>query len=204
MLVPTRMENEFKSFNKIARLNRNMIVTEKIDGTNAQIFITDDGQFLTGSRNKWITPEDDNFGFSRWAHENKAELLKLGPGRHFGEWWGLGIQRGYGLQEKRFSLFNVMRWHAPGGKPTVFPTDNPKVTKETVEAPACCGVVPILHFGKFSQLEIDWQIRNLATGGSVIAPGFANPEGVVILHLASNALFKVTIEGDEAPKSKAK
>ena len=31
--------SEFREFPKIARLSRNMVVTEKIDGTNAQIFI---------------------------------------------------------------------------------------------------------------------------------------------------------------------
>lgn len=64
---------EFKAFPSIARLSREMIVTEKLDGTNAQITITEDGKFLTGSRNRWITPEDDNFGFSAWAHKNKPD-----------------------------------------------------------------------------------------------------------------------------------
>ena len=50
---------EFEAFQKIARLKRNCVITEKIDGTNAQIFIGEDGEFLTGSRNRWITPDDD-------------------------------------------------------------------------------------------------------------------------------------------------
>ena len=37
---------EFIKFEKIARLNREIIITEKIDGTNAQICITEDGEFL--------------------------------------------------------------------------------------------------------------------------------------------------------------
>src|SRR5687767_3287692 len=108
------MENtinlEFLEFPKMARLSREVIISEKIDGTNAQILITEDGGFYTGSRNRWVTPEQDNFGFSKWAHENKELLMKLGVGRHFGEWWGAGIQRTYGLKEKRFSLFNSSRW----------------------------------------------------------------------------------------------
>lgn len=39
---------EFKGFPKMARLSRECIITEKIDGTNAQICITEDGQFLSG------------------------------------------------------------------------------------------------------------------------------------------------------------
>lgn len=53
---------------------------------------------MPNSRTRWITPEDDNYGFAKWANENKEELLKLGIGQHFGEWWGSGIQRGYNLQ----------------------------------------------------------------------------------------------------------
>lgn len=47
----------FAAFPSIARLCRDMIVTEKIDGTNAQVHITEDGQVLAGSRSRWITPE---------------------------------------------------------------------------------------------------------------------------------------------------
>jgi hypothetical protein len=61
----------FEAFDKIARLSRMCVITEKIDGTNAQIYIPEEGGFFTGSRNQWITPEQDNFGFSRWAHEHK-------------------------------------------------------------------------------------------------------------------------------------
>ncbi len=70
------MEIEFEAFPKIARLSRPIIVTEKIDGTNAQIHIEQDGTFLVGSRKQWLTKEKDNFGFHRWAHENKDELLE--------------------------------------------------------------------------------------------------------------------------------
>jgi hypothetical protein len=88
----------FEPFDKIPRLKRGCVVTEKIDGTNAQVYIPEDGgPMLVGSRNRWITPDNDNYGFARWAYENEAELRKLGPGRHFGEWWGSGIQRRYGI-----------------------------------------------------------------------------------------------------------
>ena len=82
------MTPEFIPFPKIARLSRLAIVSEKIDGTNAQVLITEDGDIFAGSRSRWITPEDDNYGFARWVEGNKDTLLKLGPGRHMGEWWG--------------------------------------------------------------------------------------------------------------------
>ncbi len=39
--------------------------------------------------------------------------------------------------------------------------------------------------------------------GSKAAPGFDNPEGVVVFHTANSSLFKVTLEGDEKPKGAA-
>lgn len=80
----------FEPFPKIARLSREIVVTEKIDGTNAQVFITDDGRVLAGSRTRWLTPESDNFGFAAWVHANQFNLKQLGQGRHYGEWWGAG------------------------------------------------------------------------------------------------------------------
>ena len=43
---------EFVPFPKIPRLHKECIVTEKIDGTNGIIYITDDGDMFIGSRNR--------------------------------------------------------------------------------------------------------------------------------------------------------
>jgi hypothetical protein len=181
------MEIEFQPFAKIARLSRECVITEKIDGTNAQVYIDEAGEVLAGSRTRWLAPgkSTDNFGFAQWVADNKDELLRLGPGRHFGEWWGSGIQRGYGLPkgERRFSLFNVTKWE-----------DN-KVR------PACCCVVPVLYQGPFTTPDVEVVLGTLQGGGSEAAPGFMDPEGIVIFHTASGQLFKKTIKGDEAPKT---
>lgn len=194
---------EFQSFPKIARFSREVIVTEKIDGTNAQIFIGEDGEFLTGSRKRWITPEADNYGFSRWAHEHKTELMMLGPGRHFGEWWGNGCQRGYGLPkgEKRFSLFNVIRWCLHDKIPQQIPTKDPRIVKMQDQLPPCVSLVPVLWRGQFDNLDIDAVLNELRQNGSKAAPGFMQPEGVVIFHIAGNCSFKKTIEKDNEPKA---
>src|ERR1044072_4291110 len=107
-----RPSPEFTPFPKIGRLDKDMVVTEKIDGTNAAIVITEDGVIYAQSRKQFITPDKDNAGFANWVQEHELELEALGPGVHFGEWWGSGIQRGYGLDHKRFSLFNTGRWHS--------------------------------------------------------------------------------------------
>lgn len=184
------MTPEFETFNKIARLSRECTVTEKIDGTNGQILITEDGLLYAGSRNKWLLTPDgldsDNYGFGRWVLEHKDELIPgLGIGRHYGEWWGQGIQRKYGMIEKRFSLFNTHQW-----------TDGHNRSL----APACCYVVPVLFRGTFNSIEVLDCINQLAINGSFASPGFMKPEGVVVWHEAARVYFKKTIEGDETPK----
>lgn len=195
----------FEGFPKIARLSREVYITEKIDGTNAQVYITDDGKIYAGSRNQWITPQQDNYGFARWVAEHAEELLKLGPGRHFGEWWGAGIQRGYGLvgNDKRFSLFNVERWCLHGNLPQPIPQPDPRKTKMQDVLPPCVGLVPLMHKGIFSTTDITALIENLRVGGSWAVPGYMNPEGIVIYHVAAGVGFKKTLVKDETPKSKA-
>lgn len=165
---------EFKAWPKITRIEnkRAPIFTEKIDGTNACIVITETGDFLCQSRTRFIVPGDDNFGFAKWAHENKDELMTMGEGHHYGEWWGLGIQRGYGLQEKRFSLFNSRRWGA----------HNPNT-------PKCVGVVPILPVSSVEEAK-----QFLINNGSVAAPGFMRPEGAVMYEPDTDTCFKVIID----------
>lgn len=175
----------FEPFQKIPRLKRAVSITEKIDGTNASICIGAEGEFLTGSRNRWITVDDDNYGFAKWAQANKEDLLLLGPGNHYGEWWGQGIQRRYDMTEKRFSLFNAGRW------------------AEGVPRPKCCHVVPVLYTGIMMDAAIEEVMEALRTKGSVAAPGFMNPEGIIIYHTASRSLFKKTLDKDEEPKGKA-
>lgn len=182
---------EFVAFNKIPRLSRDIVITEKIDGTNASIKISDDSSpytldsgrvvpFMVSSRTRWILPEQDNAGFAKWAYENVDELLKLGPGHHFGEWWGKGIQRGYSMPTKVFSLFNTSRW------------------MET--PPSVCRVVPKLYEGPFDTARIGGILHELGRDGSFAAPGYMDPEGIVIFHKASGTLFKKTIKGDESFK----
>lgn len=176
---------EFVPFPKIARWSREVIITEKIDGTNASIIVSDDGTELwAASRTKLLMPPDDNFGFRAWVEANKSELLKLGPGQHFGEWWGAGIQRRYGLKEKRFSLFNTHRWG------------------DGAIRPVCCGVVPVLVKGTADDMEenVECALDILRTGGSLAAPGFMQPEGIVIFHVAGGHLYKKTLEKDNQPK----
>lgn len=196
---------EFEKFGSIARLSRDIIITEKIDGTNAQVYIEarpkdsfkpeNWGNMITykdvgyntvllmfaGKRNGFCTPTKDNYGFAQWVSENSEELFNLGIGRHYGEWWGQGIQCKYGMDKKVFSLFNIKRW--------------------SEERPECCNVVPVLYEGEFNTNSILEVMDKLQNEGSVVAPGFMNPEGIVIFHTQSGHLYKKTFKSDEKGKS---
>ena len=179
------MTSEFVKFPKIPRYNRDVVVTEKIDGTNGQIYITASGRMLVGSNKRWLdntVKGGDNHGFAQWAYSHEEELHELGPGRHYGEWWGSGIQRKYGMKngEKHFSLFNTNRW--------------------THERPACCNVVPILWTGPFAELDTFNILTDLKYHGSHVAPFFMNPEGIVIFHTQGYLSFKRTFNKDSTGK----
>jgi len=140
--------SSYPKFSKIPRLySESFQITEKIDGTNGLIYIEDStalewrydadaliiaggGRVFAGSRTRWIYPDQDNHGFAAWVYDNAEELATvLGPGHHYGEWAGPGINKNrHGLEEKTFFLFNVKRWAG-------------------VELPANVRTVPILAEG---------------------------------------------------------
>jgi hypothetical protein len=214
---------EFKPWPKTPRFSRDIIVTEKIDGTNACIHIEvpppgydiDDpanvGVWLrngllirAGSRTRWIHPgkSSDNYSFAAWVLSHADELTQLGVGTHFGEWWGAGIQRRYGIDEKRFSLFNTNRWHADFLHCGIFELITDPVTRAVSHraGPKCCYVVPTLYRGLLDTEKVDDCLRHLTNNGSVAAPGFADPEGVCIYHTASGQVFKKTCKDDDKAK----
>ncbi len=215
---------KFEPFPKIPRLSREICVTEKLDGSNASVvimpckeytaggwFVNDTGLPYTdgvptnlnhgelknelyvfaGSRNRWISPEKDNMGFAAWVRDHAQELIEsLNVGTHFGEWWGRGIQRNYSQTERHFSLFNTKRWG------THF-DDQGRVGP--------CRVVPTLYQGPFNDslerlVGVREAMSQLWMEGSVAAPGFERPEGIIIYHPHSNTIFKKTLEHDDKGK----
>jgi hypothetical protein len=201
---------EFTAWPKTPRLFRDSVITEKIDGTNGAIgIIQHDARFLadnahddsvvvydeTGvigyqvyaqSRNRIVTPGADNYGFAAWVHDSAEDLIAdLGVGLHFGEWWGQGINRGYGMDERYFSLFNTAKW--AGSK---FETPN-------------LAVVPVIDRCTFNTAYVVSALDFLGSYGSFAAPGFARPEGVCVYHTASGQVFKALLENDSQPKSLA-
>lgn len=193
----------FIEFPKIPRLSRECVITEKIDGTSGVIYVEGrldqgmtaeepTGLIMAGSRHRWLSTTDDNFGFASWVFSHATQLIEaLGPGRHWGEWWGHGIQRGYGLPKsvRKFSLFNTGRW-------------NPTYSAAEVKV-GPCHVVPTMYSGIFDTKVVENCLSDLKTWGSRASPGFGAPEGVVVYHTAARQFFKKTILKDEEWKGKS-
>lgn len=192
----------FKKYGKTPRLYRDVHITEKLDGTNAQITIMPatndwyesddwipalttafDGALIlfAGSRNRIIRPGKgtDNYGFAQFVHDNAEELATaLGVGRHYGEWYGNGIARGYDLPEKRLALFSP-RWQQ---------------AEAAGELPDRVEAVPLIKQVRFDQVNFVQEISDLVRHGSHAAPGFMNPEGIMVHHSASKQIYKLPIE----------
>ena len=200
------MTIEFTAWPKTSRFFRDIVITEKIDGTNAAVGIKivespevgDDNVLAytevggewhavyAQSRNKLIKLGQDNAGFAGWVTAHAEELVTfLGEGLHFGEWWGSGIQRGYGKQkgEKHFSLFNTDRF-----------SEIEAVSDGLVRC------VPKFYHGPLDVDAITDSLRLLEREGSMASPGFSNPEGVCVYHTSSRIVQKVTLDNNDAGK----
>ena len=214
------MTIKFTEWPKTSRFFRDIVITEKLDGSNAAIGIAPletidrihpEGQpekaeildqnifaeatvgeqrygLYAQSRNKLIKPgkTTDNYGFAGWVAAHAEELVTfLGEGLHYGEWWGSGIQRGYGLQkgEKHFSLFNTHRFA--------------DIQAESDDLVRC---VPILYQGAMVEKEITDALNYLRDCGSLAVHTFMNPEGICVYHTASRLVQKVTLDNNDAGK----
>jgi len=166
---------EFKAFDKIPRENPlNVTITEKINGTNSCIIIQDGVIMGVQSRKRFITSDDDNYGFATWVDLNKEELLNLGDGYHYGEWAGLGIQKNpHALETKQLFLFNTFRWNVNNSN-----------------LPKCCQVVPVLFNGELTPQTIPDLLSTLQAD----ALPNQTPEGVVVYHHAFRKYTKHTIK----------
>ena len=111
---------EFRKYQHVERFGTDEVrgievgtnyVFPKIDGTNASIWLGDDGEMHCGSRNREISEDEDNAGFYKWAtnQTNLAQFVHSYPFlRLYGEWLVPHSLRTYrGDAWKRFYVFDV-------------------------------------------------------------------------------------------------
>ena len=200
----------YNSFPSIERLeNIYCIISEKIDGTNGLIEINETNVRF-GSRNRYISFSDDNAGFANFFRHYEAKLedvakdvitkeLELNgetltscnesyPLRIYGEWFGCGIQRGYGLKDKFFMPFSSF------------------YGEKLIEYQVPNVITPnIMYTGKFSMEVVGTCMQQLKLNGSGVVKDYKQPEGIVIFFPKYNFRLKETFDGakwkDALPKS---
>lgn len=169
---------EFKAFPKIPHYKHlHCVVTQKLHGTNAGIVIEQIGDEMyvkAQSRTRFITPQDDNYGFAAWVEANKEALVAyLGVGTHYGEFIGPSINSGEGLTERTFVLFDYWRYKG--------------------EPPSQVKLVPVLYSGTFDPDKVTETTDSLKTNGSRLAPGFMRPEALWSLSRGSGSSYRLTL-----------
>ena len=187
------------------------VISEKIDGTNGLIEIqnkannSNTGSMIVkfGSRNRYISFSDDNAGFANFFRHYEKKFKNMAkeiiassynedsqtdeiptenyPLRIYGEWFGKGIQRGYGLDDKYFMPFSSF------------------YAEHMIKAGIPNIMMPnIMYTGKFS-LEVVDNCMNCLTSGSFhnLITNYDNPEGIVIYFPKYNFRLKQTFEGSK-------
>lgn len=114
---------------------------------------------------------------------------------------GKGIQRGYGRETRRFSLFNTDRWFKTG--PDGLDSMSTRAGDTLLGIDGLIGAVPVLFQGEFSEARIRHALMSLELHGSRAAPGFMTPEGVCVYHTQTKSVFKVTLDHQDAGKWEA-
>jgi hypothetical protein len=100
--------------------NKNSVIYRskvKLHGTNAAIQILSN-EIGIQSREKMITPQNDNAGFATWVDKNKTSWGSIAePLKEyivFGEWCGPGINKGcaiHSISNKIFAVFAIVKRH---------------------------------------------------------------------------------------------
>lgn len=157
--------DDFQSFASIESYRKAyMRITQKLHGSNGQVYVYEEDGVRTlkvGSRNRWLVIGDDNYGFCSFVESQREAFLKMGLGRHYGEWCGPGINSGEGLKGKSFYLFS-----------------NPGRYIEGI--PESVGFVPEIYLGPLDSSKIEASMQLLKEHGSRLVPGFMKPEGIVV------------------------
>lgn len=211
------MTPEYVPFPKVPRLSREMIITEKLDGTNAQVNIQVI-PFAEGDVLDVLTLQQrDQTALAVQMDPIARTAMVLRAGSRNKWIWPGSDNAGFAgwVQANRDELFKLGEgahfgeWWGQSIQRTYGLTEKRfslfNVSRWTDDVrPACCHVVPTLYRGEFDTENIDRELFVLGRGGSKAAPGFMRPEGIIIYHVAAGMGFKKTLDRDEEPKGLAR
>lgn len=178
-------------------------ILERVDGVTAQIDVTPNAIYPVVNNRIIVPGAGDVFGIAAWLGEHLQELREvLGVGTHTGEWYGAGINRNYGLDHRRFALYNVERWCRHEEDVTEdMRIDREYGKKAGYIAPETCGgtldvvaEIPLYpQEGSITVKDVPRALYLLSRDGSYQVPGFMQPEGVLVYHKKAGMYFKGSV-----------
>jgi hypothetical protein len=218
---------KFQAYPKTPRLNREVVVTEKIDGTNSGIHVVLASEVMSEEREpaifsssanmveylkihypryQYVTVDGVNFAV---AAQSRNRLIFPGKTTDNHGFAGWVYDNAETLVQTLGPGLHIGEWWGRGIQGRyqmdrrVFSLFN--VTRWAhlaTESPLeSLSVVPELWRGIFNTQEIHAVVAELRIAGSYAAPGCMRPEGVIIRHSASGQVYKVLLEGDDVSKT---
>lgn len=213
---------EFEAWPKTPRLNRDIVITEKIDGTNAAIQIiklTDANSELVYGDLRQFPDEIDNdkvtaFYVVQGEHfaviaQSRNRIITPGKGTDNAGFAGWVRENGSTLVQDLGEGIHYGEWwgqsiqHGYGMDHKVFSLFNTHRWGAASFITENLRVVPVLYAGPFDQSEINKVLEDLKAFGSYARAFHPKPEGIIIYHTAAKQVFKVLCENDEIPKGLA-
>lgn len=177
---------EFKKYQHLERFGNDEVegielgklyIFPKLDGTNAQVWLDDEGNIKAGSRNRELTLEKDNAGFYKFVLENeniKKYLEKHPTHRLYGEFLVPHSLKTYREDAwRRFYIFDVCL-DKEDGSVEYIPYD---IYKPLVEEFGLDYIPPIVTMTNGSY---EYFIRTLDNNTFMIQDGKGVGEGIVI------------------------
>lgn len=189
---------DFQKYQHIERLGTEEVegielgachVFPKIDGTNASIWLDKDGNFQTGSRNRWLAEgQADNAGFRNAFHTEEQfngikEAFADYPNlKFFGEWLVPHSLKTYKQDAwRKFYVFDVLEETETGCRYLSY--DEYKVICDKFNI-AYIPCINVIHNGTYDDF-----VQAAAKNQYLIEAGKGNGEGIVIKNYAFQNKF---------------
>lgn len=220
-------ELEFREWPKTARLNRDMIVTEKVDGTNAAVRVIPAAGLLglpevihPGAQyEQHIAVEDANGRLMLVGAQSRKKLITPGKQTDNYGFAQFVFDNAQAFADTLGEGIHFGEWYGPGVQKNPWPQGfegkrfmlfnvtrwGAPETRELLKGRfnGQVEVATVLYEGPFDVDFVNDIVYGLKTHGSKHVPGFTKPEGVIVFNTAAGINFKVTCERDEAPKGLA-
>ncbi|WP_407708507.1 RNA ligase family protein [Bacillus altitudinis] len=162
-----------------------IIITEKIDCSNASFTLDEKGELQAFSRNVQLDEQNNLNGFYQWVHENINPNDLASEYIYFGEWLGTPHKVHYPQYEKQFFLFDV--WDKEFNRYVPFWEVGWEATHLQL------NLVPVFYDGAFISYEhIESFVGKTALGGKI--GDVKSGEGIVVKNYKNQGFAKMVCE----------